>query len=110
MLGVIGFVALSGCIGGGSTVDDPVGAIAENNDRDRSEVVEQANRVLEIHDIEQTEENRERAARIAWETRNAKENYDSWLALVCIWDRPLPGTESESKWEQVEALAEACAS
>ena len=103
-------VAVSGCLGGSGAVDDPIGEIAENNDRDRSEVVEQANRVLEIHDIPVNEENRERVARMAWERRNAKENYDSWLALVCMWDEPLPGTESEDSWEQVEALADACAS
>jgi hypothetical protein len=97
--------------GESTQTDDMFAKIADNpNPDDREEVIEAVDRVLESHDIEVNDENRERVARMALETRNQKENYNSWLAVVCMWNEPPRGAEWSGKWDKVETVAEACAS
>lgn len=101
---------LTGCLGGGSQ-GDPLQQVADNSDGDytRSDAVEAADRALEFHEIETTEENRERLAELALEAAQQDPNQTPDNILICVWDRPLEGDEGLDSWQQVENLAEACA-
>jgi len=109
VLVVLAIVA-SGCLGG-SAQGDSLQQVADESDDDytRDDAVEATDRALEFHEIEQTDENRERLADLALEAAQEDPNQTPDNILVCVRDRPLEGDEGLSSWQQVEELAEACA-
>lgn len=105
-------IALSGCLGGGAS--DPLQTVADNSGDDytRDEAAGGADRALEFHGIEQTEENRERLADLALEAAQEDPNQTPDNILVCMNGAP-PDQSFESYtpngWDAIDKLAEACA-
>jgi len=109
---IIGSIALSGCLGGSSS--DPLQTVADESDDDytHDDAVEDANRALKFHGIEQTEQNRERLADLSLEAAQEDPNQTPNNILICMNGAP-PDQSFESYtpngWDAIDKLAEACA-